>query len=236
MTVVFVTAIYNLNTVSDASAIWERFAVLSESIPLYIVCSPEDAHRIPKNATPLFRSFDDLAFAQLLRKYPALPAIRNGEKDSHDFMILMNAKPEFLQMVKNTVHADHYVWIDAGIGKIFRNPQASYAAIRALTARPLNPYALFIPGCWEHNTYSLTDLTRKISWRYAGGFFVVPCDFVDPFFQACYETCQTLGDLTGVSTWEVNVWCMVESQLPIIWAKGDHNETIYAGLLSYTFS
>lgn len=235
MTVVFVTAIYNLNTVSDATAIWERFSTLCETLPVHIVCSATDAHRIPKNATPLFKDFNDLAFTHLLRKYPALPAIRNAEKDTHDFMILMNAKAEFLQMVKNVVTADHYVWIDAGIGKIFPNPVASYATIRALTGRPLNPYALFIPGCWEHNTYSLSDLSKKISWRYAGGFFVVPHDFVEAFYTDCYETCQTLGDLTGVSTWEVNIWCMVESHLPIVWARGDHNDTIYSGLKSYAF-
>ena len=235
MTVVFVTAIYNVSTVSNPDAIWERFAALSQIIPTYIVCSVKDAHRIPKNATPIFKEFEDLAFARLLRPYSRLPPIRNVGKDTQDFMILMNAKAEFIQMVQNAVVADHYVWIDAGIGKIFKDPIVSYTTFRALTARPLNPYAIFIPGCWDHNTHSVTDLTTKVSWHYAGGFFIVPRDFVDPFYTEAYEACQTLGDLTQTATWEVNVWCMVESHLPIFWAKGDHNEAIYSGLTKYTF-
>jgi hypothetical protein len=97
----------------------------------------------------------------------------------------------------------------------------------------LNPYAIFIPGCWEHNTYTLQDLATKISWRYAGGFFIVPRSLVGRFYNTVQEGCKAIGDLTDTAVWEVNVWCFIESHLPIQWAKGDHNEQIIAGLPAY---
>jgi hypothetical protein len=234
MTVAFVTAIYNLSTVSDADAIWARYTILSQTLPTFLVCSAKDAHRVPPNATPLFIEFDDLETAKLLRKYERLPPVRNSGKDTRDYMILMNAKAEFLKHARLHIDADHYVWIDAGIGKIFLDPRTMYAVIKTAVSQPLNPFGIFIPGCWEHNTYTLQDLTTKISWRYAGGFFIVPRTLVGLFYNTVFEGCKTIGDLTDTAVWEVNVWCFIESHLPIQWEKGDHNEKIIEGLPAYT--
>jgi hypothetical protein len=57
MSVVFVTAIYDINAKRNKE-IWERYAALSKIIRTYIVCSSADEERIPENAIPIFKEFD----------------------------------------------------------------------------------------------------------------------------------------------------------------------------------
>ncbi len=146
----------------------------------------------------------------------------------------MNAKAECLQIVKNIVAADHYIWIDAGIGKIFKNPDESFNKINTLVqAKRLKSDSIFIPGCWNYKNSNMNDLTLKIFWRFAGGFFVVPYGLVDQFHTNVIQGCETIGQKTGIVTWEVNIWCFIESSVPIAWMYGDHNESIYSNIVNY---
>jgi hypothetical protein len=233
MKVVFVTAIYNLHG-GRSKEIWERFSTLSSIIPTYIVCSPSDYLYIPKNAYPIFRHFHTLQTYKALYPYNGLPPIRSGEKDTKEYNILMNAKAEFLQLVKNIAEADHYIWIDAGIGKIFKSPLNIYKQVlENVHAKPFKSDTILIPGCHNYQNTNIEDLATRIFWHFAGGFFVVPHGLIELFHAKVLEGCTTIGTATGKTIWEVNIWSYVEPQLPIQWEKGDHDESIIAGLLNY---
>lgn len=232
MTVVFVTAIFNIHN-TRSNEIWERFKLLASIIPIHIVCSSESAEFLPDGVTPHYREFEELDTYKSLQEFQGLPQIRNIDKDTKEYMILMNAKAEFLQIVRKVVDADHYIWIDAGISKIFSDPVKIFNKIIEDTQRPLTTDTILIPGCWDFRVSDHKQLTKHINWRFAGGFFIVPRAFIDPFAAAVYEGCRQIAKSTGTLTWEVNVWCLVEQHLPIQWERADHNDTIITGLTNY---
>jgi hypothetical protein len=229
----FVTAIYNVYENERAGYIeelWDRLAILAATVPLRVVCDPADADRVKAlGAVPHPVPFQGLATYAVLQKAPHLPARRNPVKDTRDFMILMNAKTECLNIVRNEAPSStHYIWIDAGITKIFTDPT------RTLTDMMLNignapRDQILIPGCWDSRA-ELDALTQAICWRFCGGFFVVPEEHVQLFAATALDACESIRLATGLAIWEVNIWAMVEPRLPIQWTRGDHNETIFDGL------
>ena len=232
----FVTAIYNVYTNERAGyieEIWKNLAILAGTVPLRVVCDPADADRVKAlGAIPHSLLFRDLATYAVLQKAPHLPARRNPVKDTRDFMILMNAKTEFLNLVRHAVPSStHYVWIDAGIAKIFKDPpQTLHDMMLRIGNAPHD--RILIPGCWESRA-ALDALTQAICWRFCGGFFVVPEEHVQPFAAMVLEVCESIRDATGIAMWEVNSWAMIEPRLPIQWTRGDHNEMIFDGLGSH---
>lgn len=238
MTVLYVTAIYTLYTHGYADEVWSRVRELQNEIPVYLFCSAED---LPKtrdmhNVRPIVKEFHTLDTYSVLQSTTRLPAIRNPAKDTKEFFILMNAKTEFLNIVRNIETADHYVWIDAGISKIFKNPKASFSDIRALMAHPnLRHDTVFMSGCWRYYNRPYT-LLSAISWRFCGGFLVVPRALTEQVHTAVLEACTEFRDIAGIAIWETNIWAYLENRLPIQWEYGDHNEMIYGGLTRYITS
>lgn len=233
MTVTFVTAIYNIHA-SRSTEIWERFALLAAVLPMTIVCSASDAEKIPAGATPFFRELETFETAKILAGYNKLPTTRCGDKDTKLYMTIMNAKAEILKYVKSHVESDHYIWIDAGISKIFKDPPASFARILEKTAAQLRSDKILIPGPWPYKETNIEKLTDRIHWRFCGGFFIVPHRLLDHFVTQVKVGCVRIGAATGCTTWEVNVWSYIEPNLPILWEKGDHNESILDCLDNYT--
>ncbi len=144
-------------------------------------------------------------------------------------MILMNMKTECLALVKEKITTDinYFVWLDAGISKIFENPDKilSYLLPRLQNSNLPNNKIL-IPGCWRPQR-DINILTHCINWRFCGGFFCVPSHLVLPFSKEVLQGCQEIKDKTGKAIWEVNIWAYIESRLPIEWRHGDHNESIF---------
>jgi hypothetical protein len=229
MTIAFVTAMYAVACEARVAEIWARLTQLASVLPLHIVCSAKDAHRIPEGAVPYFCEFESLETYKIVSKTTGLPRVRSEEKDTKEFMILMNAKAEFLKIVKGAKDADHYFWIDAGIGKIFRDPVASYNRLATILARQRLPDdMLVIPGCWDAQAVTAFDaLLTRVSWRFCGGAFVVPQGLVDLFYYHTLAGCEEIRVRSGLAIWEVNLWDFMQSRIPILWKKGDHNEQLF---------
>lgn len=234
MTVICVTAIYRIYENSYSDAVWERLKSLSNIIPVYLFCSAKDSSRIAdlRNVTPIYTEFEDLLTYQCLKDATVLPEERSEEKDTKNYMILMNAKPEFLYKVKQTVHADHYVWIDAGIAKIFQHPPIIFNILKSLLSLNLQKDKLFIPGCWPKGE-NMEIILHCIHWRFSGGLVIVPNAFIEQFFLTVIHFNMKLQESTRRILWEVNIWALVEDSLPILWAQGDHNEQMIFSLNSY---
>ena len=135
MTIAFVTAMYAVASAERVAEIWARLQQLAAILPLHVVCAAADAAKVPAGCMAHVVEFADLETFKVVSKTTGLPRVRSETKDTKEFMILMNAKTEFIKRVMdNGVHADHYVWIDAGIGKIFRDPVASYNRLATILA------------------------------------------------------------------------------------------------------
>jgi hypothetical protein len=159
-----------------------------------------------------------------------LPEHRDIQKDTAVYMGLQNTKIEFIKRAKE-MHPDveTWMWVDFAIKKVV--PNEFHLAIDKIQ-QILNhgPYSsMIIGGCWEKNVPLRMD---RISWRFAGGFFMIPSWFVDRFYDHCYGVVKDLCTLPQYCLlWEVSVWKIIESCADdshhIRWYKCDHDRTIF---------
>lgn len=235
MTVVFVSAIYSIYSADPerTASVWRRFAVLAKHFHIHLVCSVADAERIPSNVTPYFCEFHELDTYKLVMKTTGLPQIKSDSKDTKEFMVLMNAKTEFIKKISNKVEADHYVWFDAGLGHVLKDPDATYASIKPLFEPPFKTDKILIPGCMSTPEPRLDMLLTRVCWRFSGGFFIVPFKQIDLFYYSVLAACEEIRYKSGRATWEVNVWAYIESRIPIQWEYGSHDETFFQGIKNY---
>ena len=70
-----------------------------------------------------------------------LPYHRNEEKDTAEYMWLMNSKAEYLQRAieKNPWNSTHFAWIDFSISYIFKDKERTLDHLKILAQRYLQP-------------------------------------------------------------------------------------------------
>jgi hypothetical protein len=160
-----------------------------------------------------------------------LPNTRNVEKDTREYIILMNTKTEYLKIAieSNPWSSTHFAWIDFNIYHIFQGrEQYIYEYLRSMSQRTMNNYFLTLPGCWNKDNVHEEFLMNDICWRFCGGFFIGSANRCLEFHK-CYQD-YFLDFLINKKKliWEVNFWAYVELRhsLSVIWYPGDHNQTI----------
>jgi hypothetical protein len=227
---VFVSAFYPLCDTSRFEQIVHNYRIVSRFFHVHLFCPPgfSSTHEFT-NTTLHEVPFEELETFKLLSDTTGLPTIRSHTKDTLNYMILMNAKTEFIKRVRDAgVKACHYIWIDAGIGKIFKNPEATFQLLKdRLASNTLPSDRILLPGCYSEPQTNYDALISRVCWRFCGGFFVAPAALVDTFASTVLSGCEEIKTRNGQALWEVNVWAFVEARLPIQWASGDHNETIF---------
>ena len=147
------------------------------------------------------------------------------ERSINPLDLEQNANHE--RSVSHEQNAKHFVWLDAGISKIFKNPDITLSSFMEkikLCELPTNK--IIIPGCWGPQT-NINILESGINWRFCGGFLIIPSNFIEHFFLHNLQACGEIRDYTHKVLWEVNVWAYMEPRIPIEWRAGDHNESIF---------
>ena len=231
--IVFVSSFYQIfDKIEYGKAILERLGILSKYLTINLVCSEKDKEAISgiPNIIPHFKEFEDFEMYRILHTATRLPEHRNPEKDTKEYMILMNMKSECINLVKQNATQGqndmHFVWLDAGITKIFSDPDKTLSEFTEKLKTTILPNdRIIIPGCWILQT-NLLILERSICWRFCGGFVVIPSKLVESFYLHNLQACKFIRSFCDKVLWEVNVWAFMEPNLPIEWRKGDHNESI----------
>lgn len=154
-----------------------------------------------------------------------LPINRTPKKDTKEFLSLMNTKIEFILRASEVSDDETFIWIDYGILKIVKNKELFLEKLREINQRKFNK--LMIPGCWPNHMPFQVD---SVHWRFCGGFFVIPRQYIQPFFE---HSRNVLRDFCNMSqyklTWETNIWFLVElfaAKDWIQWYFADHNDSI----------
>lgn len=148
-----------------------------------------------------------------------LPEVRNEPHDTRNFLILMNAKTEFVKraIISGLHSSTHYAWIDFGIAHVFRNP-ATVLSLPELASRRFPDQCMYVPGCTGKATF-----LSNVNWRFCGGFFLGDKQSLVEFHDI---HCSIFPKLP-ILTWEVNVWACLEScGWSPSWLKADHNDSI----------
>jgi hypothetical protein len=154
-----------------------------------------------------------------------LPTQRSPQKDTKEYMSLMNNKMEFILRASEVCDDDTFIWIDFGILKIVKDKETFLAKLRLINRMKVDK--ITIPGCWSPNA---TFTVESVSWRFCGGFFVIPRSLVSTFYK---HSKNVLTDFCTMPmyklTWETNVWHIVElfaGRNWIEWYAADHNDSI----------
>lgn len=165
----------------------------------------------------------------ILSANPQMPMHRNEQKDTLQYMCLMNAKAE---VVAAAVAAGHVTtpfvaYIDSGISKVFKSPE-TIKEIETLSFRDI-PF-LLVPGCHTPQSISRDQLANQINWSYSGGFFVLPTERAAEFASLHRAAIETFLVESRI-TWEVNIWTYWLTGRPdVIWYSGPHNDLMIAGI------
>jgi hypothetical protein len=196
---------------------FKKLAATGVNIYLFLNSAVPWVHDYP-NVYIEYIEFEDLS---TYRKESSLPAIRTAEKDTHNYLILINAKPEFVyRAIQSKIFpASHYYWIDFGIFHVIQDTEAAQKYLTDLVPRPLGK-GLVIPGCWQKGEYNYFD---RICWRFCGGVFAGDRETLLSFYETVHQEFRKQQ-----LTWEVNFWAYLESKGMICpqWIQADHNDTI----------
>lgn len=174
-------------------------------------------------------AFEDLPIYKELEGIEIrLPANRFEEKDSRNFMILMNSKTEFLKRAieNNIYNTRHFAWIDFGIKKIISDP-STFDMLAGIDQFEFKDNCLIMPAIHEQNMINICGY-NNVCWRFAGGFFLGDSTSLLNFHKL-YEThFYELIINNNILTWEVNIWAVFENLgliRPTLYFA-DHNDTI----------
>lgn len=155
-----------------------------------------------------------------------LPNNRTPEKDTQEFLSLMNTKIELLKYAAEYCQDDTLMWIDFGIFKIFKKPKKCIAKLYQLAN--LSFEKIVIPGCNEYLKYHC--IADAVNWRFCGGFFIMPRTHLASFYQHSKNVlCSFCNDPQYKLTWEVNIWYIIEqctNRENIHWYHAGHEDTI----------
>jgi hypothetical protein len=166
-----------------------------------------------------------------LQEQTSLPEYRNAEKDTDEYLLLMNSKIEFVKdaMDKNPFGSTHFAWIDFNISHVFSNVKKCNEWLKFYTQiKWTDEPFLCMPGCCTKITDGDAVLSH-VNWRFCGGFFIGDRHSLETFHQLyCNHFAEFLLKYKKL-VWEVNFWAWlewrVENWCPR-WFPADHNDTI----------
>lgn len=173
----------------------------------------------------------ELDTVRKIRSVPYLhpPPNRSPEKDTIEFLTLMNSKPELLSMALPYVFTDYVAYIDAGIRKVFKH-DSTLKSLETLQVHSI-PLVL-LPGCHPIRPVEIFPyLWSGINWMFSGGFFIVPVERVDQFLEIHLIMLNEFLKRDTI-TWEVNVWAGFGEAYKhkIVWYHGPHDDTMITGI------
>jgi len=195
----------------------EHFNKLQETgIYFHLFLSPTYKDKIVlKNGLIEYISLEEL---DTYKNAPqGIPENRNMIKDTRNFMIVINAKTEFVyRAIMSGKHdTDHYAWIDFGISHVFKR-EDTFLYLKNLK---IENKCLYIPGCHVKGKTGFDH----INWRFCGGFFIGDKESLLNFHQLHQFIFPTIPKLS----WEVNVWAYMENfNWDSGWYLADHNDSI----------
>jgi len=160
-----------------------------------------------------------------------LPNTRTKEKDTAEYLLLMNAKTEYVNRVieTNPFQSTHFAWIDFNIFHIFSGRESYVTNIcKTLAKRTMAKRFLTLPGCWGKDKVYDDRLNNDICWRFCGGFFIGSLDRMVDFHNEYKLHFENFLRERRKLVWEVNFWAYLELHhgFSVVWYSGDHNDSI----------
>ena len=230
MNVTYVSSLYNLYTDTVFSDILLKNVqfLLNTNLKL-IIYVDEFFHdkfkslQISDTITVILKPIHELIiYNKIMSKNLQLPPNRNIDKDTIEYMALINSKIEFVNYALKLIDTPYIAWIDAGIAKVFNDKIKSFNNLEKLNIVYLD--TILQPGC-DNVKLTFDDLAKGVSWVFLGGFFICPFDKVKLFYEKSLYHVNKFMDENKI-VWEVNIWVDIYNENPSFFTKyyGDHND------------
>lgn len=238
MDITYVTALYNISKLKNASSILLNDVQDLFNCPIKLIIYVDQFYMDAiqpfiaekSNIKMIHLPIEQLNIYNLIlsnRNLLMLPESRNMEKDTVEYMALMNTKIEFLQRTyaehKNLFEDSPYIaWIDAGISKIIKEKEYMFNKLANLRVKNLD--TMLMPGCYLRNV-SLGELFNQVSWVCMGGFYICHTSYIHKFHNMSLEV-LVFFLINRRIAWEVNIWAEIVNRYPhvFVWYKADHND------------
>lgn len=245
--VTFVTAFFDLNELrpneKPIRTYINHFISLAYSgIPICLYTSPDiariiidvDSNIFAMDTIKLYIVNRDTFISQLIESSSnlQLPMIRNLNKDTYKYMILIHSKVEYLYSatVNNPFNTTHFAWIDFGIFHIIKgNIRDAHKTLYNIATTSYKIGSLIIPGCWGRKDTIYPNEFNNINWRFCGGFLLGCYDEIVRFHKTYLTQLKKFLDMFGVLVWEVNFWAWLEreAKITVDWYLADHDDSMF---------
>ena len=233
---------------------YTHFRTLAESgIPLCVYVDPSGHDRMTTLATefPNIYVMPPRTLQQTWAHYNythsqtdplCLPNDAHPVKDTIDYLLLMNAKIEFVYdaVVLNPWNTDHFAWIDFSLPFLFLDVVACKTHLHRIahTVYPLySEPRVYMCGCRGYSDEDVVQLVTdppldRAHWRFFGGIFVGHRTALIEFHDLCRDQFPRFLKQHRKMVWEINYWAWLESVTPTWWQSSvvrytaEHNDTI----------
>jgi hypothetical protein len=158
------------------------------------------------------------------------PERRNPDKDTTEYMALMNAKVEFVYdaVIKNPWNSKVFAWMDFSMAYIFGNKEATIAKmVDLLTRRNFIDRFIAFPGCWQPiPPNNVGAIINSIHWRFCGTFFIGDSESMIRLYHLYRKHFPLFLKEHKKIVWEVNFWAWLEANTDLqpVWYASDHND------------
>ena len=160
-----------------------------------------------------------------------LPEEKLSYHDTFNFMVLMNAKIEFVSRAieVNPFNTNHFAWIDFSIGHVLHSPR-SLKRLYTYSISALKDKMFVFPACWSkaYLDRQYNNLYSKVLWRFCGGFFLGDKESLLEFNDAYRKNYFNFLSERKRLVWEVNFWVWLEMNKFIFPETyvGNHDDSI----------
>jgi hypothetical protein len=194
-----------------------------------------------------------LSISELANSATSLPANRNTEKDTRDFIASGYYKYDLLKdaVERRGDDISHFMWTDMDLPKLFRDKDGVKEYLQWLSRLQLASSFLTFPGCWsklekereqeqeKEREKEKERVVDSVHWRFCGGFFIGDAASITQFCETVGEGVRRFTEKFDTLVWDFNLWAWLESDCSRIsddaekvwpehwtWYRGDHNDSI----------
>jgi hypothetical protein len=191
-------------------------------------------NEFPDNVKIMNLKYNETKIYELCSKSElTLPEYIHENKDTFEYMRLMNLKIEFVNdaIIKNIWNSTNFAWMDFSISYLFKNKEETLKKMKQISKLNygVEKDYMFFPGCTDRIPENNPDkILNYINWRFCGSFFIGNKNSLKYFYQKYLEEFAKFIDKYGKLVWEVNFWAWMEANTDckIIWVSSDHNDNI----------
>lgn len=198
---------------------FDRLAAVG--VPILLFLDTEFADRVFPSNVQVVLTTNNMKW---LPPYIELPANRNMNKDTVEYLCIQLSKLEYLDMAREFTTDPFLAWIDFAVFHMFKDKEACSEYIRTIAKSAFPKEKILAPGCWPAGQYDW----NSVCWRFCGTFLLGHRDL---FNGAYKEQMRLVYAQLPHLTWEVNYWAQMDHLFQFY--SANHDDTLLSHAMQF---